>query len=417
MRILHVLHHSVPYLDGYGVRSKYIVDFQRRLGLSPVVVTSAHHEIEMGRSDSSSGSTESHEGISYYRTAVPADAERLHLRLPVLRELALMRWLSRSIERVLASEPVDLIHAHSPILCGRPALAAARRRGIPIVYEVRAFWEDAFLVEPGRFGRATVMNVVSRTLETALLKKVDAAVAISKHMVKEIAARGIDRDRLFHVPNGVDVDRFAPVARDAELARSLGLESAKVVGFIGTLHSIEGLDCLIDAMPLIRARVPGARLVIVGSGPEAANLKAQTERLGLRDVILHVGRVPHDEVLRYYSVMDALVYPRHRARITELVTPLKPLEAMALGKPTVGSDVGGITELLDDGRAGSIFRAGDAADLATKVSDLLTDPAHLADVAAKGRAYVLAERRWEKIAANYLPIYERLVKRSSRSRV
>jgi glycosyltransferase involved in cell wall biosynthesis len=157
-------------------------------------------------------------------------------------------------------------------------------------------------------------------------------------------------------------------------------------------------------------------LVIVGTGPEAESLEQQAQRLGLQDAVVHVGRVPHEQVLNYYSVMDVLVYPRHRSRVTELVTPLKPLEAMALGKAVTGSDVGGVTELLNDGRAGVTFNAGDARDLAAKVADLLTHPARLASVAAEGRTCALRKRSWEEIVPEYVPIYEQVLAHVARSR-
>ena len=131
--------------------------------------------------------------------------------------------------------------------------------------------------------------------------------------------------------------------------------------------------------------------------------------LGLQNRVLQLGRVPHQEILRYYALMDVLVYPRRRVRVTELVTPLKPLEAMAAGKAVVGSDVGGLVELLDDGRAGRLFRAGDPGDLAARVADLLDDPAEREALAARGRDYVLKTRQWDSLVRGYLPVYDRLV--------
>src|SRR5256885_12524596 len=113
-------------------------------------------------------------------------------------------------------------------------------------------------------------------------------------------------------------------------------------------------------------------LVVVGEGPERAALEAQAGRLALSNV-LFTGNVPHDEVASWYSIMDVLVYPRLRAVINERVTPLKPLEAMALGKVCVGSNVGGLMELIRDGTTGVIFRAGDTEDLAAKLIALMDD--------------------------------------------
>ena len=204
------------------------------------------------------------------------------------------------------------------------------------------------------------------------------------------------------------------MSRDTALMQKLGVQSGAVLGFIGTMLDIEGLDCLVKAMPAILARVPAARLVIVGNGPEEERIRAQVRDLGLERAVILVGRVPHHEIQRYYSIMDVLVYPRHRFRVTELVTPLKPLEAMALGKVVVGSDVGGIMELLDNGKVGVHFRAGDDRDLAEKLVALLEQPERRARLADEGRRYALRERNWSALVPRYLPVYEQLLGRGAR---
>jgi PEP-CTERM/exosortase A-associated glycosyltransferase len=410
MRVLHVLHHSTPYLDGYGVRSKSIVDFQRRLGIEPLVVTSAHHELEVKRRAADCPASEIIEGTVYHRTPQPSGrAAGLHMRTPFLRERALVSAIGTTLERVLRTQQVDIVHSHSPVLCGQPALAAARRHGIPMVYEIRAFWEDAFLLGARPFSIANAKYRYSRALETRLVKDVDAVIAISRRMIDDLAERGVHRDKLHLVPNGVDLKAFSPVERDGELAESLGLPPAATLGFIGTFHEIEGLDCLVRAMPAILASEPRAKLLLVGTGPDVDRIAGLVAELGLQSNVLLTGRVKHSDVRRYYSVIDVLVYPRHSFRVTELVTPLKPLEAMALGKAVVGSDVGGIAELLNDGRAGMIFEAGNSASLARAVVQLLSDSNARQRLAEDGRGYVMRERGWDQIAQRYVPIYDRLL--------
>ena len=410
MRVLHVLHHSTPYLDGYGVRSKSIIDFQRRLGIDPLVVTSAHHELEINRGAADCPASETIDGVVYHRTPQPSGRTAgLHMRTPFLRERALVSAIGVTLEQVLRTHQVDLVHSHSPVLCGRPALDAARRHGIPMVYEIRAFWEDGFLLGARPFSIATAKNRYSRALETRLVKEADCVIAISRRMIDDLAGRDVQRDKLHLVPNGVDLKAFSPAGRDSELVRSLELPSAATVGFIGTFHEIEGLDCLVRAMPTILASEPRAKLLLVGTGPDVDRLAKLVAELGLQSSVLLTGRVPHSDVRRYYSVMDILVYPRHSSRITELVTPLKPLEAMALGKAVVGSNVGGIAELLNDGKAGMIFEAGNSAALAQAVVHLLNDPGARQRLADDGRDYVMRERGWDQIAQRYLPIYDRLL--------
>jgi PEP-CTERM/exosortase A-associated glycosyltransferase len=410
MRVLHVLHHSVPCLDGYGVRSRSILNFQRAAGLAPVAVTSVHHEIELGRRDAVDAlEPEVLDGIRYYRTPLPTGPgmER-RLRTPFFRERTLMEELRTSIERTLAREPVDLIHAHSPVLCGAPALESARRHRLPLVYEVRAFWEDA-LLSSAQSPLDRIKYRYSRRLETQLLKRADAVVAISDRMLDEIESRGVGRQRLHKIANGVDAQQFAAARPFTELRSRLGLGNGPIVGFIGTFFNFEGLDCLVRAMPAVLARVPDAHLVLVGTGESEGATRQLVDTLGLAGHVRLTGRVPHEEVPAYYGLMDLLVYPRHRDRVTELVTPLKPLEAMAAGRAVIGSDVGGIKELLDEGRQGRLFKAGDADDLARAVIALLSDPDERARLAARGREYVVRHRGWPDLVAAYRSIYEKVL--------
>jgi PEP-CTERM/exosortase A-associated glycosyltransferase len=412
MKVLHVLHHSIPYLDGYSIRSKYIVEGQDKLGFNPLVLTSANHEIFVGRGNGTRRPLkETIAGITYYRTPLPEHRLiDLQLKTPVLRENALMRALARSLQSALAEERVDIVHAHSPVLCGLPALKIAKRLQIPMVYEVRGFWEDAFL-QPNRSGPLSKLKHRSgRALETTVFKKADAVISISRHMIDDIHDRGIDASHLHYMPNGVDVDSFKPVDKDAEMLDKLQLRGCVVIGFIGSFFQFEGLESLVRAFPQISTHIPTARLVLIGSGEEAGNIQRLVEELKLSDRVLQLGRVPHADILRYYSIMDVLVYPRLRDRMTELVTALKPLEAMAAGRAVVGSDVGGIQELFDGGRLGVLFKSGDSADLAHQVTRLLQEPQRLDQLRTEARRYVLAERSWDRLIPRYMAIYQSLIR-------
>ena len=323
-----------------------------------------------------------------------------------------MDALRRSITRLLGERRFDIVHAHSPVLCGLPALGAAWRYGVPLVYEVRGFWEDGFIDRwPG--GERSLRYQLSRYLETRVFRGAAAVVAISQHMLDDIAGRGIPPQKLHRMPNGVDAQAFTPASPDEALQARLGVKGAPVAGFIGSFYEFEGLECLLDAMARLRSRLPDARLVLVGGGEQEAILPKLVEQLGLGDRVIITGRVPHKDVARYYSVMDVLVYPRVRNRTTALTTPLKPLEAMAMGKAVVGSDVGGIHEILDGGRVGLLFEAGNSADLAEKLAAVLSDPALRQRLAEDGREYVLRERAWDQLVLKYESLYQSLVRSGS----
>ncbi len=397
MRILHVLDHSVPLFSGYSFRSRSIVHAQRALGLDPIVLTSPKH-------GSTVDGVEEIDGIRHYRSA----SLRSHpLRaVPFVRELVLMTRMARRIGAVARKEKPDLIHAHSPLLNGLPALWAAKRLRLPLVYEARAFWEDA-AVDHGTFAEGSFRYQVSRTLETFLFKQADRIVTICEAMRRELRNRNIRADRISVVPNGVNVDEFAPAPKPEALAHRLGLNGAPVFGFIGSFYRYEGLRFLVDTFPKIRAQIPGATLLLVGGGKEEQALKKLATGT---DGILFAGRVSHSEIDRYYSLVDVFVFPRLRMRLTELVTPLKPLESMAMGKAVLASDVGGHRELIENNKTGVLFEAQNPADLAKQATRLAMDPRLRNQLGEAGRRYVQNERSWAKLAERYVAIYEELLK-------
>jgi PEP-CTERM/exosortase A-associated glycosyltransferase len=384
MTVLHILDHSVPVMSGYSTRSRNIVAVQRQLGLRPVVLTSPKHPAP-------GPLREEREGVIYYRTPGPAGSP-----------LGLMRRLAPRIAQVARAEGATVLHAHSPVLNGLPALRAARRLGIPLVYEARAFWEDA-AVDHGTTREGSLRYRLTRALETFLFRRADRVVVIAERMREEITRRGVDPGRIAVVGNGVDVDRFRPVPRDTVLAQRLGLDGDLVFGFIGSFYRYEGLRFLVDALPALRARVPGARLLLVGGGEDEAALREATARS--RDHVLMPGQVPYEAVRDYYSVIDVFVCPRRRMRLTELVTPLKPLEAMAMARPVLASDVGGLAELIEHGATGLLFRAEDAGSLVAQAGALASSRDLRDSIGRAARSHVERERSWSRVVSRYLEIY------------
>ncbi len=291
-----------------------------------------------------------------------------------------------------------------------PAIRVGRRRGIPVVYEIRAFWEDA-AVDRGTTSEGSLRYRLTRTLETRAIRRADHVTTICEGLRGDIVARGILPDKVSVIPNAVDVQAFAyRRVRDEALKQELGLSGSTVIGFLGSFYAYEGLDLLIDAVPAIAKSRPDVRVLLVGGGPQQAALKARAARLNVADKVLFVGRVPHGEVQRYYSLVDILAYPRHRMRLTELVTPLKPLEAMAQGHLLVASDVGGHRELIRDGETGVLFEAGSANALTHAVLNLLGRPEAWDEIRERGRRFVERERTWSESVNRYRSIYEGLVK-------
>jgi PEP-CTERM/exosortase A-associated glycosyltransferase len=248
-------------------------------------------------------------------------------------------------------------------------------------------------------------------LETWALRHADAITTICEGLRRDIVARGIPGEKVTIVPNAVDTEKFSlgSVCNSA-LKQRLGPDGAWVLGFIGSFYAYEGLDVLLRALAKLLARGERVRALLVGGGPQEAKLKRLASELGIAKHVVFAGSVPHSEVERYYDVMDVLVYPRLSMRLTELVTPLKPLEAMARGRLLVASDVGGHRELIRPGQTGTLFKAGDVDALAEAVVNLLRTPERWAALKAAAKHYVETERTWKLSVARYAPVYGRLAR-------
>jgi PEP-CTERM/exosortase A-associated glycosyltransferase len=400
MRILHVLDHSIPLQSGYTFRSRAILEQQRSFGWETFHLTGAKQGKGNGQSE------EDVDGLHFYRSP---PLGKLAARLPVFNQWAVVRGLRRRLEEVVREVKPDILHAHSPALNGLAALQVGRQYGIPLVYEVRAFWEDA-AVDHGTSREGGLRYRLSRALETHVLRGADAVTTICEGLRGDIIGRGLPERKITVIPNSVALERFPVLAgKDASLLAELGLQGKCVIGFIGSFYAYEGLPLLIEALPAILRQREDVRLLLVGGGPQDASLRQLTHSLGLQDRVIFAGRVSHDVVQRYYSLVDIFVYPRLSMRLTELVTPLKPLEAMAQGRLVVASDVGGHLELIESGVTGELFPAGNARGLGAAVLRLLEDEGQWPRRLAAGREYVERVRNWRASAERYRPVYTGLL--------
>ncbi len=396
-RILHVLDHSLPLHSGYTFRTRAILRAQMAKGWDVRGITGYRH-VAAGPVE------EEVDGIRFHRTPGKPAAGN-----PLIREWRDISAHADAIESLVRQWRPDVIHAHSPVLNAMAAQKVAKRHGIPLIYEIRAFWEDAS-VGNGTGVEGNPRYWLTRQLETHAVRNADAVAVICEGLRGDLIARGIDANKIIVSPNGVDLEQFgAPVARDPALTAKLGLGGADVVGFIGSFYDYEGLDDLIAAMPrLVRAR-PRAKLMLVGGGPREAALRDQAMASPFSDRIVFVGRVPHEQVEDYYAQVDVLAYPRKAMRLTELVTPLKPLEAMAQGRLVAASSVGGHRELIEDGVTGTLFAPNDPIAIAQALAGLFADRSHWEERRAVARAFVERERDWASNILRYEPVYRRLL--------
>jgi PEP-CTERM/exosortase A-associated glycosyltransferase len=382
------------------------------MGLQPWVVSSGQHP-------NGALMREAIDGVEYWRTP----AAQLN-SVPFLRECMLMRNLERQVEIAAREVRPDVIHAHSPVLVGLPAMRVARRLGVGFVYEIRDLWENAS-VDRGRFTAESPMYRVARRLETHVLSRADAVVTICDLLKAELQPRAGRPDKVHVVANGVDAYAFAPQAANNLLKERWKLAGKEVILYAGTFQPYEGLDLLVRALGHIVRSRPSAHLVIVGGSagfahgtgsvsPEERELLRVVRETGAADHVTFTGRIPHAEVKDMYALADVVAYPRRLTRTTALTTPLKPLEAMAMAKAVVVSDVAPMLELVRDEQTGVVFQAGDVRDLASKLTRLLRNPALREQIGQGAREWVLRERQWPDLISRYRDVYQSVVKQPRR---
>jgi glycogen synthase len=386
--------------SGYTFRTRAILKAQTASGWDVAGITGARHT-EAGPQ------VEVVDGLTFYRTAKPAASPS------PLAEWREIRALAAGIDALIDAWKPDILHAHSPVLTALAALGVAKRRQIPFIYEIRAFWEDA-AVGNGTGTEGSLRYRATKALETYAVRRADAVAVICEGLKTDLLTRGIAADKIMVSPNGVDLELFGdPPPPDTALAESLGLIGADVIGFIGSFYDYEGIDDLIAAMPALQAQRPNAHLLLVGGGPMEAALRTQAQSSPAAANIHFVGRVPHDQVERYYSLIDILAYPRKKMRLTDLVTPLKPLEAMAQRRLVAASDVGGHRELIQDGVTGTLFAPDSPPAIAQALAELLDKRAIWDERRDIARKFVEQDRNWSSNISRYQPVYHKLVAKAA----
>lgn len=399
-RILHILDHSLPMHSGYTFRTRAILKAQIAKGWDVACLTGVRHK-------AIGPDVEVVDGLTFHRTRGSTGGP------PLMREWKEIGALAAKADALVREWKPDLLHAHSPVLNALAAMRVAQRHGLPLLYEIRAFWEDA-AVGNGAATEGSPRYWLTRQLESHAVRAADGIAVICEGLKQDLLARGVDKDKIIVSPNGVDLEMFgAPVPPDPALRTQLGLDGAEVIGFIGSFYDYEGLDDLIAAMPALMARRASAKLLLVGGGPMEKKLREQAAASPAARHIIFAGRVPHDRVEHYYSLIDILAYPRKAMRLTELVTPLKPLEAMAQGRLVAASSVGGHRELIEDGVTGTLFPPGDPVAMAEALAALLDDR-HIWDERRRtARAFVERDRNWLSNISRYEPVYQKLLGRTS----
>jgi glycosyltransferase involved in cell wall biosynthesis len=403
-RVLHLVSDALPSVSaGYTIRTHEIVLAQRAAGLDPHVVTRCGFPVTQGSLDGRR--LVEVDGVPYHRLLpwlLPGHGDADPKLAALGEELA-----ARLAEQVRPA----VLHAASNFANAQIALALGQRYGLPVVYEVRGFWEDTWLSRhpDGASLASSELYRRNRAVETECMLAADLVVTLGETMREEIEARGVPAEKILIVPNAVSGDFLAPLPGPGNLRADLGIHQDEyVVGEVTSLVRHEGIGTLLEATAILRARGVPARALIVGDGPERAALQRQAAGAGLAQAAVFTGRVPAAKVRQFHALLDVFVIPRTPDRVCQLVTPLKPVEAMASGLCVVTSEVKALTEIVKHEVTGMQTVPQDPVSLADCLERLFYSPDIRRKLGDNAREWVSGDRTWVRNAARYKDAYARL---------
>jgi glycosyltransferase involved in cell wall biosynthesis/2-polyprenyl-3-methyl-5-hydroxy-6-metoxy-1,4-benzoquinol methylase len=397
-RVCYMLHNSLPYASGgYATRSHGVVMALASQGFDVRVVTRAGYPLDVKDTAFTSAEDSVIDGIQYRR-----------ILDPTIKGEKLENYMRKSIQAYIdvykEIRPACVIAASS-FRHALPSIIAAKRLGIPTIYEVRGFWEVTRISrEPDFESSSNYKYQKKMEAETAIAA--DAVITLTAAMKQELVDRGVPGSKIALAPNACNPEKLIPIEKSMALAESFGIsEDIPVIGYIGSWVHYEGLDDLVSALALLYKKGIEFRCLLVGSenvatsdrGPIFESISKVIEGSGFEDWVIMPGRVPFDQVQDYYSLVDIAPFPRKPLPVTEMVSPMKPLEAMAMEKAVVVSSVGALSEMVEDGVTGLVFQKGNVADLSDKLQLLINDRNLRKELGKNGRNFVLTERNWNSV--------------------
>lgn len=406
--IVSVLGQSLPIRSGgYATRSHGLLTSLRANGWDVQAVTKWGFPYDLwwdADDDRTVAERDVVDGVPYHRIIEPGRTD--YPRLPLATSVA---GTAAGVESLARTHRAALIHASSLYDVGMAGLTAARRLGVPFVYEMRGLkqlLEEAHHPEFGMSPRRRYLDV----LEASVAREADAVLVITRALGEEMVRLGVQPDRITVVPNGVHMAQFEPRTRDEELEARLELAGRTVIGYAGGFVRYEGLDDLLIATEqIVSAGRDDFRLLLVGDGASYARIRRLSHDLGLDDHVIFTGRVEHHQVSRYLSLIDIAPFPRKPLPVCELISPIKPFEAMAMAKAVVVSDVAALTEIVTDGVTGRSFSKGDPGSLASVLAELLDDETQRARLGEGARRWAAERHDWSQVTLAVDAVYRRLL--------
>lgn len=401
-RILYVIHNSLPYKSvGYATRSHAIAQSLIKQGVQISAITRLgfpKDEIDIDQ-------------IPLYNEINQVTYHRLPTPTFFYNKIPLPEYLSKYTEELLnfsIKYKPAIIHSASNFINGIAANHTAKLLGIPSIYEIRGLWEITRSSKEPDFHNSDLFNMMKR-MEVEAAMTATVVVTLTEALKTEMVERGIPRDKITVISNGADPQRFKPLERDPDLEAILGFQNKVVIGYIGSILQYEGIEYILQASALLMAKgLNNFAVLIVGDGDYLETIKLLCNQLNLQDIVNFTGRVSHQEIERYYSLVDIIAYPRKGQLVCEMVSPLKPFEAMSMEKCVVASDVDALKEIIDNGKTGLLHKKDDVEDLARIFKILIeNDPLRL-QLGKTARNWIKCEKDWEILGKKFIEIYHSL---------
>jgi glycosyltransferase involved in cell wall biosynthesis len=316
------------------------------------------------------------------------------------------------IEQAKEFKP-SLIHCASNYSCGLAGTVAAKLLGIPSIYEVRGLWHVTRTSKQAEYTDSDHYRMIEK-LEAQAAMNADIVFAITEGVTNILIENDVAKEKIILLPNAVDTEQFTPTKRNRAIEKKFGFENKIVIGYIGSFTEYEGLDYLLEAISLIRENYKQEfGVILVGDGTAYDDLIDLRAKLELEDVVHFTGRIDHKDVLDYYSVIDIAVYPRKGTPVCEIVSPLKPLEAMAMGKTVIASDVNALTEMIKDNETGLLHSKDNIDDLTKKIGRLLRSDETRRKLGQNAKEWVRNNRTWNETSKIVNDAYLKLIQNHS----
>ncbi|MGO2359886.1 MAG: glycosyltransferase [Brachybacterium tyrofermentans] len=403
-KVFYLLHNSLPHNSaGYATRTHGLLSELNRIGWDVDGVTRLGYPYDMpGKAEVPDVPLHDVVGnVDYRRLLTSREIEKKN---PLFHYTE--RYSSALLDLAKEQRPA-IIHAASNHWNGLTAVKTARQLGIPSIYEVRGLWEVTRGSRNPEWAESNMFKYIAR-MEADAAKGATRVFAITEALREEMIKRGVDGDKIEIVPNGVDTSRFNPIPRDEELASQLGVAGKTVIGYVGSVLDYEGIELILEAAEVLNRTREDFHVLIVGDGAELERFQNHVQERELEHVVTFTGRVPHEEVERYYSLVDITPFPRLPLPVCEMVSPLKPFEAMAMGKAVVASDVAALKEIVTPGVNGYLHEKGSTESLIEQLVKLLDSPSHAAQIGIQARSWVETHRDWKQIATIIADSYAEL---------